>query len=128
MSIDLPDDPNEEMARPHSTRLMMARLNLSDELNETPIDDDEVDRDAFGLRLAGPGKVSRQTGAVRLDKVAKVRAALSAGTYCVPAETVAVKMLDAMLALEQKRVLEDRRKRPRVGHRRLMRGRATRQI
>lgn len=118
MSIDLPDDLNEEMAC----------LDLSGALDEAPIDGGEMDWGAFGLRLAGPGNAGRQTGAVRMDKVARVRAALSAGAYSVPAEAVAIKMLDAMLALEQKRVLEDRRKRPRVGHRRLMRGRARREI
>lgn len=140
MSIDLPDDLNEEMARPASlgsirpdlARLDLARLDttrpaLTDARDEAPIED-EIVRDTFGLCLAGPGKAAgRETAAVRLDKVAKVRAALSAGTYSVPAEAVAVKMLDAMLALEQKRVIEDRRKRPRVGHRRLMRGRARRE-
>jgi flagellar biosynthesis anti-sigma factor FlgM len=35
---------------------------------------------------------------VRLDKVASIQSALSAGTYNVPASAVASKMIDSMLA------------------------------
>lgn len=116
MSSDRPDDLQEPMAL----------LDLSSAPDKAQIDGGEPDRNAFDLRLAGLGAAGSQTGAVRLEKVAQVRAALSAGNYSVPAEAVAIKMLDAMLALEQKRVLEDRRKRARVGHRSLLRGRARR--
>lgn len=95
-------------------------------LHEAPIDAGEAERSVFDLRMAGLGATGVGMRAVRLEKVAKVRAALLAGSYSVPAEAVAVKMLDAMLAHEQERLGEDRRKRPRVGHRRLMRGGARR--
>lgn len=118
MSINLPDDLNEDLAL----------LEVNDQLNEAPTDEGQKDRDAFGARLVGGLRNARaEAGAVRLDKIKKVRAALSEGTYSVPAETVAIKMLDAMLALEHKRVREDRRRRPRVGHRRLIRGRGRRE-
>lgn len=118
MSINLPDDLTEDMGL----------LQLNGELNEAPAGEGRKDRDAFGARLGGGLRNARaEAGALRLDKIKKVRAALSAGTYSVPAEAVAIKMLDAMLAFEKKRVREDRRRRPRVGHRRLMRGRARRE-
>ena len=118
MSINLPDDLNEGMAL----------LEVNSELNEAPTDETRKDRDAFSARLRDGLRNSRaEGGAVRLDKIKKVRAALSAGTYSVSPEAVAIKMLDAMLALEKKRVREDRRRRPRVGHRRLIRGRARRE-
>lgn len=114
MSIELPDDLNEDMAYL--------------EENGVPGEAGQSDPGPFGLLRGGNlGNARGEAGAVRLDKIKKVRAALSAGTYSVPSETVAMKMLDAMLALEQKRVREDRRRRPRVGHRRLMRGRARRE-
>lgn len=108
--------------------LETAPLESTGALDEARIGGGEPDRNAFDLCLAGLGTAGNQTGAVRLEKVAQVRAALSAGNYSVPAEAVAFKMLDAMLALEQKRVLEERRKRPRVGHRSLLRGRVRREI
>ncbi|MGH9590287.1 MAG: flagellar biosynthesis anti-sigma factor FlgM [Terracidiphilus sp.] len=118
MSIQLPDDLNEDMAL----------LEVNGGLDEAPIDEGRNGRGAYSNRLGGgPRNARAEAGAMRLDKIKKVRAALSAGTYSVPAEAVAIKMLDAMLALERKRVREDRRKRPRVGHRRLMRGRARRE-
>lgn len=118
MSSDRPDDLQEPMAP----------LELTSTLGEARIGGGEPDRNAFDLRLAGLGAAGNQSGAVRMEKVAQVRAALAAGNYSVPAEAVAIKMLDAMLTLEQKRVLEERRKRPRVGHRRILRGRVRREI
>lgn len=118
MSSERPDDLNEPKAFPEPAGA----------LRESPIEKGQSPRSAFDLCLAGLGATGDETGAVRLDKVAKVRAAISAGNYSVPAEAVAIKMLDAMLALEQKRVLEDRRQRPRVGHRSLLRGRARREV
>lgn len=118
MSSDRPDDLQEPTDLP----------DLTGALDEAKVDAGEPDRDAFDLCLAGLGAAGNQTGAVRMEKVAQARAAISAGNYNVPAEAVAIKMLDAMLAIEQKRVLEDRRKRPRVGHRSLLRGRARRAI
>ncbi len=111
MSTDYPDD-------------LKSLLEATCKLNEGPIDAGKADRIVFDRGLAGLGAAGWETGAVRLEKIAKVRAALSAGNYSVPAESVAMKMLDAMLAHEQERLREDRRKKPRVGHRRLMRGRA----
>ena len=111
MSTDYPDD-------------LKSLLEATSKLHEWPIDAGMADRSAFDRCLAGLGAAGRETGAVRLEKVAKVRAALSAGNYSVPAEAVAIKMLDAMLTREQERLREDRRKRPRLGHRRLMRGHA----
>ena len=113
MSIDHPHD-------------LKTLLEATRTLHEAPIDASGADRRDFDLRVADLRGAGGETGAVRLEKVAKVRAALSAGNYCVPAEAVAFKMLDAMLAREQERLREDRRKRPRVGHRSLMRGRARR--
>lgn len=95
--------------------------------HEASIDGSAADRGDLEHRLAGLHGADGEMGAVRLEKVAKVRAALSMGNYSVPAEAVAFKMLDAMLAREQERLREDRRKRPRVGHRSLMRGRARRE-
>lgn len=118
MSSDRPDDLQKTMGHPE----------LSSALDEARLDGGEPDRNAFDVCLAGLGAAGGQTGAVRLEKVAQVRAALSAGNYSVPAEAVAIKMLDAMLSLEQKRVLEERRKRPRAGHRSLLRGRVKREI
>ena len=114
MSIDPPHD-------------LKTLLEATRALDEAPVDEVEADRSAFDLHLGGLGRAGGEIGAVRLEKVAKVRAALSAGSYSVPAEAVAFKMLDAMLAREQERLREDRRKRPRVGHRSLMRGRARRE-
>ena len=102
---------------PHDWKTLLEATRMP---HEAPIDGGDADRGAFDLRRD-------ETGAVRLEKVAKVRAALSAGNYSVPAEAVAFKMLDAMLAREQERLREDRRKRPRVGHRSLLRGRARRE-
>ena len=99
-------------------------LEATGTLHERPFDAGEADRNAFDRCLAGLGTAGGECGAVRLEKVANVRSALSAGNYSVPAEAVAIKMLDAMLDHEQERLREDRRKRPRLGHRRLMRGRA----
>jgi negative regulator of flagellin synthesis FlgM len=51
--------------------------------------------------LSGAGsEVSLESASdgVRMDKVAAVQAALAAGTYSVPASSVATKMVDAMLA------------------------------
>src|SRR6185312_7929635 len=92
-------------------------LEATHSLHEAPIDTSEGNRSKFDLRPPGLRGAGGETGAVRQEKVAKVRAALSAGNYSVPAEAVAFKMLDAMLAREQERLREDRRKRPRVGHR-----------
>ena len=114
MSIDYPRD-------------WKSLLETTDRPNEAPIDTREADRRAFDLQLASLRGAVGEAGAVRLDKVAKVRAALAAGNYSVPAEAVAFKMLDAMLAREQERLRDDRRKRPRMGHRSLMRGRARRE-
>ena len=111
MSIDDPHD-------------LKSLLEATRTLHEGPIDAGKADRSAFDHCVAGLDAAGGETGAVRLEKVAKVRAALSAGNYSVPAEAVAIKMLDAMLVREQERLREDRRKKPRVGHRRLMRGRA----
>jgi len=50
--------------------------------------------------LSGAGtevSLNAADDAVRLDKVAEVRAALAAGSYKVPAEAVASKLVDAML-------------------------------
>jgi hypothetical protein len=109
---------------PHDLKIL---LEATRTLHEAPIDAGEADRSEFHIRVAGQRGAGGENGAVRLEKVAKVRAALSAGNYSVPAEAVAFKMLDAMLAREQERLREDRRKRPRVGHRSLMRGRARRE-
>lgn len=118
MSINFPHDLNEDMAL----------LEVNGELNEALADDGRKDQRAYGAGLGGGLRNARaEAEAVRLDKIKKVRAALSSGTYSVPAEAVAIKMLDAMLAFEKKRVREDRRRRPRVGHRRLIRGRARRE-
>lgn len=68
------------------------------------------------LMLAGSSEV-------RMDKVKAIRAALMAGDYYVPARMVAAKMLEAMLTIEGERALRDRRKKPRVGHRTLIRAR-----
>lgn len=50
--------------------------------------------------LSGAGAAAAQQAAddsVRLDKVAEVRAAISAGAYHVPAEAVAAKLVETML-------------------------------
>lgn len=52
--------------------------------------------------LSGAGtevSLNAAEDAVRLDKVAEVRAALAAGNYKVPAEAVASKLVDAMLGI-----------------------------
>ena len=58
---------------------------------------------------------------VRMDKVAAIQAALASGSYDVPARALAEKMLTAMLTLERERLQRERRRRPRTGHRGLMR-------
>lgn len=58
---------------------------------------------------------------VRMDKVMAIQTALASGSYDVPARAVAEKMLDAMLTLERERLQRERRRRPRAGHRGLMR-------
>lgn len=117
MNIDGPDDFDK----------MMALLAMSDALTETPSKSEAGDTGVFDIPLAGPDAAGCQSVAVRLDKVALVRAALLAGTYRVSAQAVAGKMLDAMFAIQRKRVSKDRRQRPRVGHRGVMRGRLTSQ-
>jgi negative regulator of flagellin synthesis FlgM len=52
--------------------------------------------------LSGAGteaSLSAAEDGLRLDKVAEVQAALAAGTYKVPAETVANRLIDAMLII-----------------------------
>jgi negative regulator of flagellin synthesis FlgM len=54
--------------------------------------------------LSGAGSEISQTAAdsgVRMDKVASIQAALTAGSYSIPASAVASKMVDAMLGGEQ---------------------------
>jgi negative regulator of flagellin synthesis FlgM len=57
--------------------------------------------DADRATLSAAGSEVAQTaadGGVRMEKVAGVQAALASGTYSVPAQAVASKMVDAMLA------------------------------
>jgi negative regulator of flagellin synthesis FlgM len=58
----------------------------------------ELTGDQATLSSAG-SEVSLESASdgVRMDKVAAVQAALAAGTYNVPASSVAAKMVDAML-------------------------------
>jgi len=56
--------------------------------------------------LSGAGAAAALQAAddsVRLDKVAEVRASIAAGTYHVPSEAVATKVVDAMLADRESR-------------------------
>ena len=51
--------------------------------------------------LSGAGteaSMSATDDALRVDKIAEVQAALTAGTYRVPAEAVASRLVDAMLS------------------------------
>ena len=59
----------------------------------------ELTGDQATLSSAG-SEVSLESASdgVRMDKVAAVQAALAAGTYSVPASSVAARMVDAMLA------------------------------
>jgi anti-sigma28 factor (negative regulator of flagellin synthesis) len=53
--------------------------------------------------LSGAGSeasLSAADDALRLNKVAEVRAALAAGTYQKPAEAVASRLIDAMLSVD----------------------------
>jgi flagellar biosynthesis anti-sigma factor FlgM len=61
-----------------------------------------VSRDRATLSSAGSEVAqSAADGGVRMDKVASIQAALSAGTYSVPASAVASRMVDAMLGAVQ---------------------------
>jgi flagellar biosynthesis anti-sigma factor FlgM len=54
--------------------------------------------------LSSAGSEVAQTAAdsdVRQDKVASIKASLASGSYDVPAEAVASKMVDAMLGVKQ---------------------------
>ncbi|HEV2324903.1 MAG TPA: flagellar biosynthesis anti-sigma factor FlgM [Terracidiphilus sp.] len=115
MKMDFPDEFEE----------VMALLSLNRALRDAAAGTAEADPGAFEVSLATLRATDGETAAVRLDKVARVRAALSAGTYSVAAEAVAGKMLDGMLEAERKHLRTDRRRRPRPGHRGVMRGRAT---
>jgi flagellar biosynthesis anti-sigma factor FlgM len=61
-------------------------------------DESALGSDRATLSSAGSevSQASREDG-VRMEKVASVQAALSAGTYDVPAAAVATKVVDAML-------------------------------
>lgn len=115
MNMDFPDEFEK----------MLALLNLNRALGNAANGAEEADPGVFEVSLAGLIATDAETAAVRLDKVARVRAALSAGTYSVTAEAVARKMLEGMLVAERRRLRSDRRRRPRPGHRGMMRGRAT---
>jgi anti-sigma28 factor (negative regulator of flagellin synthesis) len=70
------------------------------------------------------GATSKLNGgdAVRIDKVMAIRSALEKGDYEVSPRAVAAKMVDAMLTLGREWPYRERRKRPRLGHRGLLRG------
>lgn len=74
----------------------------------------------------GPGREAALKVAdgedVRMEKVAAIRGALAAGSYRVSASAVATKMLNQMMSIQREWPRRERRKRPRVGHRGLMRG------
>ena len=93
---------------------LLALLHNRKALGKAPAQDDAC-RDRAALAVAGKTDV-------RMNKVKAIQVALIAGRYCVPARAVAVRMLHAMLTREGERMLRDRRKRPRVGHRMLIRG------
>jgi anti-sigma28 factor (negative regulator of flagellin synthesis) len=70
----------------------------------------------------GAALMARGDEEVRMEKVLAIRAALATGSYYVSASAVAAKMLNAMILIERERPRQERRKRPRVGHRGLLRG------
>ncbi len=61
-------------------------------------DDNALGSDRATLSSAGSevSQAAREDG-VRTEKVASIQAALAAGTYAVPAASVATKVVDAML-------------------------------
>lgn len=73
--------------------------------------------------LAAPKLDGGDGDVVRIDKVMAIRAALEKGDYEMSPRAVAAKMVEAMITLEWDWPHRERRKRPRVGHRGLLRGR-----